>query len=112
MVFQGPLPPSPAGLIVGGFAERMKFSAVLLFAVIWFTFAYIPMAHMVWYWAGPDAYTDAAAAGRPVPPRAICSSMAPLDFAGGTVVHINNGGCRSGRCLHGRQAGRVMAGIP
>ena len=49
-------------LIIGAFAERVKFSAVLLFTVIWFTFAYLPMAHMVWYWAGPDAYTDAAAA--------------------------------------------------
>src|SRR6476660_5899459 len=48
-------------LIVGGFAERMKFSAVLLFLVIWFTFAYLPMAHMVWWWAGPDAYTLSAA---------------------------------------------------
>ena len=47
-------------LIVGAFAERMKFSAVLLFMVIWFTFAYLPMAHMVWFWAGPDAYTLSA----------------------------------------------------
>ena len=49
-------------LIVGAFAERMKFSAVLLFMVLWFTFSYLPMAHMVWWWAGPDAYTDADAA--------------------------------------------------
>ncbi|MFM8340972.1 MAG: ammonia channel protein, partial [Methylomonas sp.] len=49
-------------LIIGAFAERVKFSAVLLFTVLWFTFAYLPMAHMVWYWAGPDAYTDAEAA--------------------------------------------------
>ena len=47
-------------LIVGAFAERMKFSAVLLFMVMWFTFAYLPMAHMVWFWAGPDAYTLSA----------------------------------------------------
>ena len=46
-------------LIVGAFAERMKFSAVLAFMVLWFTFAYLPMAHMVWYWDGPDAITDA-----------------------------------------------------
>jgi Amt family ammonium transporter len=44
-------------LIVGAFAERIKFSAVLLFMVIWFTFSYAPMAHMVWFWMGPDAYT-------------------------------------------------------
>ena len=49
-------------LIVGAFAERVKFSALLLFMLIWFTLAYLPIAHMVWYWAGPDAYTDAAAA--------------------------------------------------
>ena len=48
-------------LIIGAFAERVKFSAILVFMVIWFTFAYLPMAHMVWYWAGPDAYTDASA---------------------------------------------------
>ncbi len=48
-------------LIVGAFAERLKFSAVLLFVVIWFTFAYLPIAHMVWFWAGPDAYTNADA---------------------------------------------------
>ena len=47
-------------LIIGAFAERMKFSAILAFMVLWFTFAYLPMAHMVWYWDGPDAITDAA----------------------------------------------------
>ena len=46
-------------LIVGAFAERIKFSAVLLFAVIWFTFSYLPIAHMVWFWMGPDAYASA-----------------------------------------------------
>ena len=45
-------------LILGAVAERMKFSAVLIFMVLWFTFAYAPMAHMVWFWMGPDAYTD------------------------------------------------------
>ena len=49
-------------LIIGAFAERVKFSAILVFILIWFTFAYLPIAHMVWYWAGPDAYTDANAA--------------------------------------------------
>ena len=44
-------------LIVGAFAERVKFSAVLLFMVLWFTFSYAPIAHMVWFWMGPDAYT-------------------------------------------------------
>src|SRR5215210_7756171 len=49
-------------LIVGGFAERMKFSALVLFVVLWVTFVYFPIAHMVWYWAGPDAIADAAKA--------------------------------------------------
>jgi Amt family ammonium transporter len=49
-------------LIIGAFAERMKFSAVLIFMIIWFTFSYLPMAHMVWWWAGPDCYTLSAAA--------------------------------------------------
>ena len=47
-------------LIVGAFAERMKFSAVLIFMAIWFTFSYVPIAHMVWFWPGPDAYTATA----------------------------------------------------
>jgi Amt family ammonium transporter len=65
------------GLIVGAFAERIKFSAVLLFMVLWFTFSYLPMTHMVWYWAGPDAYTTAEAAdARPTPLPATCSRRA------------------------------------
>src|ERR1700754_5055501 len=48
-------------LIVGSFAERMKFSAVLMFMVLWFTFSYLPMAHMVWFWMGPDAYNGLTA---------------------------------------------------
>lgn len=89
VVFQGAFAAITCGLIVGGFAERMKFSAVLLFAVIWFTFAYIPMAHMVWYWAGPDAYTDAAAAEAAGATAGYLFQHGALDFAGGTVVHIN-----------------------
>ncbi len=115
-------------LIVGAFAERMKFSAVILFMVLWFTFAYLPMAHMVWFWAGPDAYTlsadnlsvvtamvgeeaatrflaDLAAATTDEAKAAVLGSYASIvnatngylfqwgaiDFAGGTVVHINAG---------------------
>lgn len=89
VVFQGAFAAITCGLIVGGFAERMKFSAVLLFAVIWLTFAYIPMAHMVWYWAGPDAYTDAAAAEAAGATAGYLFQHGALDFAGGTVVHIN-----------------------
>ena len=69
-------------LIIGGFAERMKFAAVLMFTVIWFTFAYLPMAHMVWYWGGPSAYDGASG---------FLFGKGALDFAGGTVVHINAG---------------------
>ena len=75
-------------LIVGAFAERMKFSAVLLFMVIWFTFSYLPIAHMVWWWAGPDA-TAAGQAGSTT--AGFIFQQGALDFAGGTVVHINAG---------------------
>ncbi len=62
VAFQATFAAITVALVVGGFAERMKFSAVLLFSVLWFTFSYLPIAHMVWYWAGPDAYTTADAA--------------------------------------------------
>jgi ammonium transporter, Amt family len=78
-------------LIVGSFAERMKFSAVLLFLAIWFTFAYLPMAHMVWYWPGPDAFIDAASADKATATAGWLFQKGALDFAGGTVVHINAG---------------------
>jgi ammonium transporter, Amt family len=80
-----------ACLIVGAFAERMKFSAVLLFMVLWFTFSYLPIAHMVWFWAGPDAYTDAAAGVAAGSSAGFLFQKGALDFAGGTVVHINAG---------------------
>ncbi|KZC16647.1 MULTISPECIES: ammonium transporter [unclassified Rhodanobacter] len=74
VAFQATFAGITGALIVGSFAERMRFRAVLLFAAIWFTFAYLPIAHMVW--AGPGGYLFAKGA---------------LDFAGGTVVHINAG---------------------
>lgn len=76
-------------LIIGAFAERAKFSAVLVFIVLWFTFAYIPMAHMVWFWPGPDAYTDAEAAAAATAKAGWLFQKGALDYAGGTVVHIN-----------------------
>ena len=79
------------GLIVGAFAERIKFSAVLVFAVLWFTFAYAPMAHMVWYWDGPDAITDAKSLDAVTAAAGWLWQKGALDFAGGTVVHINAG---------------------
>jgi Amt family ammonium transporter len=78
-------------LIVGAFAERVKFGAVLLFIVLWFTFAYLPIAHMVWWWAGPDAYTDPDAAAAAASTAGFLFQKGALDFAGGTVVHINAG---------------------
>lgn len=78
-------------LIVGAFAERVKFSAILMFMFLWFSFSYLPMAHMVWYWAGPDAYTDAKAAEAAGATAGFIFQKGALDFAGGTVVHINSG---------------------
>jgi Amt family ammonium transporter len=78
-------------LIVGAFAERVKFSAVLFFMFLWFTFSYLPIAHMVWSWAGPDAYTDAKAAEAANATAGFLFQKGALDFAGGTVVHINAG---------------------
>ena len=76
-------------LIVGAFAERIKFSAVLLFMVIWFTFSYAPIAHMVWFWMGPDAYSAANVVDEMNGKAGFLWQMGALDFAGGTVVHIN-----------------------
>ena len=76
-------------LIVGSFAERVKFSAVVLFCAIWFTFSYLPISHMVWYWDGPDAITDAASVDTVTANAGWLWAKGALDFAGGTVVHIN-----------------------
>jgi Amt family ammonium transporter len=76
-------------LIVGSFAERMKFSAVLMFMVLWFTFSYLPIAHMVWFWMGPDAYTAKDVVDAMNAKGGYLWQMGALDFAGGTVVHIN-----------------------
>ena len=89
LAFQATFAAITCGLIVGSFAERMKFSAVLMFVVLWFTFAYLPVAHMVWFWPGPDAFTDAAAAEKAVAASGWLFQKGALDFAGGTVVHIN-----------------------
>ena len=76
-------------LIVGAFAERIKFSAVLLFMVLWFTFSYAPIAHMVWFWMGPDAYASAELVDGLNAKAGLIWQWGALDFAGGTVVHIN-----------------------
>jgi Amt family ammonium transporter len=76
-------------LIVGAFAERIKFSAVLLFMVLWFTFSYAPIAHMVWFWMGPDAYSGKDVVDAMNGKAGLIWQWGALDFAGGTVVHIN-----------------------
>jgi Amt family ammonium transporter len=78
-------------LILGAFAERIKFSAVLIFTAIWLTFAYAPIAHMVWFWMGPDAYTDPKLVDGLNAKAGLLWQWGALDFAGGTVVHINAG---------------------
>jgi Amt family ammonium transporter len=108
MVFQMTFAMITPALIVGAFAERVKFSAVILFVLLWVTLIYFPIAHMVWYWAGPDAIGDAAKALAKATTDADKATaqaaldavnldagklfqMGALDFAGGTVVHINAG---------------------
>ncbi|MEN9892589.1 MAG: hypothetical protein RLY78_2884 [Pseudomonadota bacterium] len=76
-------------LIVGAFAERIKFSAVLLFSALWFTFSYTPIAHMVWFWMGPDAYASKDVVDAMNAKAGLLWQHGALDFAGGTVVHIN-----------------------
>ena len=78
-------------LILGSIVERVKFSAVLIFMVIWFTFSYLPIAHMVWFWQGPDAYTSAKIVDEVNAKAGLIWQWGALDFAGGTVVHINAG---------------------
>ena len=82
IVFQMTFACITPALIVGAFAERIKFSALLLFVALWVTLVYIPIAHMVWFWGGPSAYSD---------PAGLVFGFGAIDFAGGTVVHINSG---------------------
>ncbi|MBI5659676.1 MAG: ammonium transporter [Nitrosomonadales bacterium] len=97
MVFQLTFAAITVALTVGGFAERIKFSALLVFAVLWFTFSYLPLAHMVWYWGGPSAYGD---------PAGFIFGKGALDFAGGTVVHINAAmGALMGAIVLGKRIG-------
>lgn len=82
VIFQLTFAAITPALIVGAIAERMRFGSVMFFLALWFTFAYLPMAHMVWWWGGPSA-ADA--------PAGYLFGIGALDFAGGTVVHINSG---------------------
>ncbi|QYF94569.1 ammonium transporter [Massilia sp. PAMC28688] len=89
VAFQGTFAAITCALIVGAFAERIKFAAVLAFVVLWFTFSYLPVAHMVWFWTGPDMITDAATLASEGAKAGYLFQHGALDFAGGTVVHIN-----------------------
>jgi ammonium transporter, Amt family len=117
-------------LIVGAMAERMKFSAVALFVPLWVTFVYFPIAHMVWYWAGPAAMIGAgkalAAAGDDAAKAAAQTALdtvtanaglafqwGALDFAGGTVVHINSGiAALVGALMVGKRVGYGKEAMP
>ncbi len=130
MVFQMTFAMITPALIVGAFAERMKFSAVLLFVLLWVTFVYFPIAHSVWYWAGPDAIGDAAKAlaaangdaAKKTAQDALDAVNAnagfnfqagALDFAGGTVVHINAGiAGLVGALLIGKRVGYGKEAMP
>jgi Amt family ammonium transporter len=91
VAFQATFAGITCALIVGAFAERMRFSAVLIFMTLWFTLSYAPIAHMVWYWMGPDAYTGADVVDAMNAKAGLIWQWGALDFAGGTVVHINAG---------------------
>jgi Amt family ammonium transporter len=91
-------------LIVGAFVERIKFTAVLLFVALWVTFVYFPIAHMVWFWGGPSLYSD---------PAGLIFSFGAIDFAGGTVVHINAGvAALVGALLIGKRVGYPREPMP
>lgn len=89
VAFQATFAAITCGLIIGAFAERVKFAAVLMFVVLWYTFSYLPIAHMVWFWPGPDAIKDATTLATETAKGGWLWQQGALDFAGGTVVHIN-----------------------
>ncbi|MBU6502582.1 MAG: ammonium transporter [Burkholderiales bacterium] len=89
MAFQATFAAITVALVIGSLAERARFSAVLLFAALWFTFSYLPIAHMVWYWDGPDGIVNQAGLDKVTADAGWLWAKGALDFAGGTVVHIN-----------------------
>ncbi|WHZ09822.1 MAG: Ammonium transporter [Burkholderiaceae bacterium] len=91
VAFQATFAAITVALVVGSLAERARFAAVLLFALIWFTFSYLPIAHMVWYWDGPDGIVNQAGLDMVTANAGWLWAKGALDFAGGTVVHINAG---------------------
>ncbi len=105
-------------LFIGSFAERIKFSGLMVFVVGWVTLVYFPIAHMVWYWDGPDAFIAAAQKGQAAYDAALAGAgylfqLGALDFAGGTVVHINAGIAGLVGCLMlGKRTGYGKESMP
>ncbi|MBO9581626.1 MAG: ammonium transporter [Sphingobium sp.] len=107
VVFQMTFAMITPALIVGAFAERVKFSGLIIFIVLWSTIVYYPMAHMVWYWAGPDFLVDAPT------DYGMLWGWGALDFAGGTVVHINAGiAGLAGAIVLGKRSGYPKEPMP
>jgi len=107
VVFQMTFAMITPALIVGAFAERVKFSGLLVFVVLWSILVYYPMAHMVWYWAGPDFLADTPT------DYGLLWGWGALDFAGGTVVHINAGIAGLVGCLFiGKRTGYPKEPMP
>jgi Amt family ammonium transporter len=88
-----------AALVLGGVAERVKFSTVVIFSILWPVLVYYPMAHMVWWWGGPIMASDPANADALAAGAGLIWNFGALDFAGGTVVHINSGVAALVGCL-------------
>ncbi len=110
VMFQATFAAITAALVLGGIAERVKFIGVVIFAIVWPILVYYPMAHMVWWWPGPDAV--AANPDDPIKSGLIWGFGA-LDFAGGTVVHINSGISALVACLIvGRRTGYKKEPMP
>jgi Amt family ammonium transporter len=111
--FQATFAAITPALIVGAFAERVKFSAILVFIIIWLIFSYYPIAHMVWFWSGPDAFTSAEAGAAANVNAGFLFNKGALDFAGGTVVHINAGiAGLVGAMVIGKRLGYGQAALP
>ena len=111
IVFQATFAAITVALIVGAFAERMKFSAVLLFAVLWFTFAYLPIAHMVWFWPGPDGIKDAATLASRIGEGRLAVAEGRARLRGRHRRPHQRGRRGPGRRVRGRQARRLRQGI-
>src|SRR5262249_41474785 len=110
VLFQMTFAAITAALVMGGLAERVKFAGIVLFSIIWPLLVYYPIAHMVWFWAGPDAV--ATHADGSITPGFLFTKGA-LDFAGGSVVHVNSGiAALMGALVLGRRTGYRKEPMP